>query len=212
MKEIDLTQGNDGTIRDLLKPAALAIKDGSLVVLPTMTYYALCADALNPDAVKRVFRAKERDASKPLIALVDSFEMAKPLVNDIPPSVRELEWKLGSKGITYVLQASDRLPEELTAGTGTVAIRFERNEVVQEILALIGQPVTAPSANIEGREPPRNVDEAVAQLRDWIEVAVRWYPSGAVAPTTVVDLSTSSPVVLREGTVPVADVHAVLGS
>ncbi len=211
MKEIDLTQGSDEKTRDLLRPAALAIKDGSLVVLPTMTYYALCADALNPDAVKRVFRAKERDSSKPLIALVDSFEMAKPLVNDIPESLKELEWKLGSKGITYVLQASDRLPVELTAGTGTVAIRFERNEVVQEILALVGQPITAPSANIEGREPPGNVDEAVAQLRDWIEVAVRWYPSGAVAPTTVVDLTAGTPAVLREGTVSVADVRAALG-
>ena len=71
-------------MRDLLRPVALAIKSGQLVILPTMTYYGLCADALNPDAVSRVFKAKGRDPSKPLIVLVDSFEMLKPLVDEIP--------------------------------------------------------------------------------------------------------------------------------
>ncbi len=211
MRIIDLTERSDEPTRDLLRPVALAIKDGDLAILPTMTYYGLCADALNPDAVGRVFKAKGRDPSKPLIVLVDSFEMLKPLVEEIPPVARELEWRLGAKGLTYVLKASDRLPSELTAGGETIAVRLERNEVVQEILALVGQPITAPSANHEGEEPPRNVDEAVRALRDWIEIAVRWYPSSATAPTTLVDLTCDVPTVLREGTVPAADIAKVVG-
>ena len=77
MKEIDLTGRSDETTRELLGPAALALKDGRLVIIPTSTYYALAADAMNPAAVRRVFAAKKRDPSKPLIALVDSFEMMR---------------------------------------------------------------------------------------------------------------------------------------
>ncbi len=212
MKIIDLTARTDEPTRDLLRPAALAIKNGDLTILPTMTYYGLCADALNPDAVGRVFKAKGRDPSKPLIVLVDSFEMLKPLVAEIPPVARELEWRLGSKGLTYILKASGRLPVELTAGTGTVAVRLERNEIVLEILGLVGQPITAPSANREGEEPPRTVDAALSALRDWVDVAVRWYASSATAPTTLVDLTGDTPKVLREGTVPAADVEKVAGA
>ncbi len=212
MRIIDLTERSDETTRDRLRPVALAIKNGDLVVLPTMTYYGLCADALNPDAVARVFRAKRRDPSKPLIVLVDSFEMLKPLVEEVPPVARELEWRLGAKGLTYVLRASDLLPAALTAGTGTVAVRLERNEVVQELLGLVGQPLTAPSANIEGEEPPRTADAAVAALQDWIEAAVRWYASSATAPTTLVDLTGAEPKVLREGTVAASEISRVLES
>lgn len=210
MREIDLTARSDESMRELLAPAARALKEGRLVVLPTTTYYALSADATNADAVRRVFSAKKRDAAKPLIVLVDSLGMMKPFVREIPESVKELEWKLGSKGLSYVLRASDLLPEEVTAGTGTVAVRVERNEVVLEVLSLLGQPIVAPSANIEGAAPPRRVDDAVAPLRDWIEVVVRWYATTATSASTIVDLTGDSFSVLREGTVPAADVEKVL--
>lgn len=211
MKETDLTSRSDETVRERLYYAAEAIRNGGLVVVPTMTFYALSADAINADAVRRVFSAKRRDHTKPLVVLVDSFEMMKPLVTEIPPAAKELEWRLGKGGLSYVLSSSGRLPDELTCGTGTVAVRIDRNEIVQELLGLVGQPIVAPSANIEGRPPARNVDDAVAQLRDWIDVAVRWYPSSASEPSTIVDLTGGSHSVLREGTVPAADIAAVLG-
>jgi len=211
MRTIDLTARTDETTRDLLAPAALAIKSGGLVVVPTTTYYALAADALNPAAVARVFSAKRRDRAKPIIALCDSFEMVKPLVLDVPPAAKELEWRLGSRGITFVLRASSRVPVELTAGTGTVAVRIERNEVVRELLGLVGQPVTGTSANVEGRPPARTADDAAAQLRDWLEVVVRSAPAGAAKPTTIVDLTRPGEPVVREGTVPESDVRKFLG-
>jgi L-threonylcarbamoyladenylate synthase len=211
MREIDLTARSDESTRELLAPAVRALKDGSLVILPTTTYYALSADATNQDAVRRVFSAKERDAGKPLIVLVDSLGMMKPFVSEIPDAVKELEWRLGSKGLSYVLRASDRLPTEVTAGTGTVAVRVERNEVVLEVLSQLGAPIVAPSANIEGADPPRRVDEAIAPLRDWIEIAVRWYPATATAASTIVDLTGDGFSIIREGTVPAAAVGKVLG-
>lgn len=211
MKEIDLTARSDESRKELLRPAALAIKDGHLVIVPTSTYYALAADATNPKAVRRVFSAKKRDPSKPLIVLVDSFQMVKPYVLEIPPAAKELDWRFGGKGLTYVLGAASGLPEELTGGTGTVAVRVERNEVLQELLGLIGRPITGPSANIEGRPAPSNLDQAVAGLKDWIEVAVRGWPSKAGAPTTIVDLTGETPSLVREGTVPWDDLAKALG-
>ena len=210
MREIDLTARSDESTRELLAPAVRALKDGSLVILPTTTYYALSADATNQDAVRRVFSAKKRDAGKPLIVLVDSLGMMKPFVSEIPDAVKELEWRLGSKGLSYVLRASNRLPAEVTADTGTVAVRVERNEVVLEVLSQLGAPIVAPSANIEGADPPRRVDEAIAPLRDWIEIAVRWYPATATAASTIVDLTGDGFSIVREGTVPAADIGKVL--
>ena len=209
MREIDLTARSDEGLRDLLRPAALALKNGGLVVVPTTTYYALSADATNPAAVRKVFSAKKRDPKKPLIVLVDSFEM-KTVVAAVDQRVKELDWRFGGKGLTYVLAASDRLPDELTAGGGTVAVRVERNEVVQELLGLVGQPITGPSANIEGRPPPAKVDDAVAGLRDWVDVAVRWWPASAAGPTTIVDLTSEEPAIVREGTVSADDIAGVL--
>ena len=210
MREIDLTARSDEALKDLLRPAALAIKDGDLAIIPTTTYYALTCDALNPKAVRKVFSAKARDESKPLLVLVDSFAMMKTIVKSVDPRVRELDWRFGSKGLTYVLEAAPELPVELTAGTGTVAVRFERHEVVQELLALVGVPITGPSANAEGRPPPLSLDDALRDLRDWVEVAVRSWPSTAKAPTTIVDLIPEEPVILREGTVPEEDVRRAL--
>jgi L-threonylcarbamoyladenylate synthase len=210
MQEIDLTARSDESMRDLLRPAARALRDGALVVFPTTTYYALGADAMSPEAVRRVFSAKKRDRTKPLIALVDSFDMAKTLVGEVDSRARELDWRLGSRGLTYVLRASPRVPEELSAGGGTVAFRVERHEVVQELLGLFGGPVTGPSANLEGQRPAGRLDDAVAGLRDWIEVAVRWWPSAAPAPTTIVDLTSPDAKVVREGTVSEAEVAAAL--
>jgi L-threonylcarbamoyladenylate synthase len=144
--------------------------------------------------------------------LVDSFTMMKPFVASVPDAVKELEWKLGGKGLTYVLPTSGRLPDELTAGTGTVGVRIERNEVVRELLAMVELPITGPSANVEGEPPPATVDEAVRPLRDWVEVAVRWYRASVTSPSTIVDLSRDTPRVLREGTVPAADVLGLLGA
>lgn len=210
MRQIDLTARSDEALKDRLRPAALALKDGDLVIVPTTTYYALTCDALNPKAVRKVFSAKARDERKPLLVLVDSFAMMKTVVKSVDSRVRELDWRFGSRGLTYVLEAAPELPVELTAGTGTVAVRFERHEVIQELLALVGVPITGSSANAEGQPPPLSLDDALRDLRDWIEVAVRSWPSIATAPTTIVDLTGEEPAIPREGTVPEEDVRRAL--
>ncbi len=210
MREIDLTQRSDEKLRELLAPAALALKDGGLVVMPTSTIYALAADATNPKALRRVYAAKKRDPYKPILALVDSFAMMKTLVESIPPEVRDLDTRLGSRGLTFILRAAPGVPSELTGGTGDVGVRIERNEVVQELLSLTGTPLTGTSANVQGQGPATTVDEALRQLRDWVDVAIRWWPSTSGAASTIVDLTGTEPKVLREGTVPAEEIGKVL--
>jgi len=212
MNEIDLTARSEDSVRDLLRPVALAIKSGSLTIIPTTTYYALAADALNPDAVHKVFAAKRRDPAKPLIVLVDSFGMAAVVAAGIDPRVKKLDWRLGSRGLTYVLPAAPGLPAELTAGGGTVAVRVERNEVVQEVLSLTGTPVTGTSANVEGAAPPTRLDDALVPMRDWVDVAVRWWPSRTTAATTIVDLTSDEASIVREGSVSSDEVFRALAA
>ncbi len=210
MKEIDLTVRGEESQKERLRPAALALKEGRLIILPTTTYYGLAADALNPAALRRVYVAKRRDPSKPIIALVDSLEMMRPLVLSVPDEVKELDWRFGAKGLSFILKASPQLPPELTGGTGTVGVRIERNEVVQDILELVGQPITGTSANAEGKTPAVTADAALAGLASWVDVVVRWWPSQAAAPTTIVDMTGDQPVVSREGTVPTAEIMEAL--
>lgn len=212
MNEVDLTARSEESLRDLLRPVAVSIKSGGLVVIPTTTYYALAADALNPTAVRKVFSAKRRDPAKPLLVLVDSFGMAATVAAQIDPRAKRLDWRLGAKGLTYVLPAARGLPEELTAGGDTIAVRIERNEVVQELLSLTGTPVTGPSANIEGEPPPVRLDDALVPLRDWIDMAVRWWPSRAAAASTIVDLTSEEARVVREGVVPAEEILRILSS
>jgi L-threonylcarbamoyladenylate synthase len=211
MKVIDLTAKSDETQKEMLAPVARSVKAGDLVIVPTTTFYALAADALNARALRRVHAAKKRHPSKPFIVLVDSLEMIKPLARIIPEELKEIDWRFGRKGVTYVVPAAPGLPSELTGGTGTVAVRIERNEIIQDLLALVGQPVTGPSANVQGGPPPSTMDEAVAAVGDSAAVAVRWWRSTAAAPTTIVDLSREEPALIREGTVPWAEIAAVLG-
>jgi L-threonylcarbamoyladenylate synthase len=211
MREIDLTARSEESRRDLLRPAALAIREGDLAIVPTTTYYALAADALNATAVRRVFSAKKRDPGKPLIVLVDSFGMARLLTGPVDSRAKELDWRFGAKGLTYVLPAARGLPTELTAGGETIAFRVERNEILQDLLSLTETPITGPSANPEGAPPPTRLEDAVAPLRDWVEVAVRWHATGATAPSTIVDLTRSAPRILREGSVAAEDVLRALG-
>jgi L-threonylcarbamoyladenylate synthase len=210
MKDIDLTVRGEESQRERLRPAAMVLKDGRLVILPTTTYYGLAADALNPSALRRVYAAKRRDPSKPIIALVDSLEMMRSLVVSVPDEVKDLDWRFGSRGLSFILRASPQLPPELTGGTGTVGVRIERHEVVQDILELVGQPITGTSANMEGRPPPVTADAAVAGIGSWADAVVRWWPSQATAASTIVDVTGEVPSVIREGTVPTSEITDAL--
>lgn len=153
--------------RQLYELAAGVLAGGGLVALPTETVYGLAADAFNPDAVARVFEVKERPSFDPLIV-----HLAHPrdlsLVADIPEEFRELVEKLGKLfwpgPFTMVLPKTDKVPDIVTSGLDTVAVRVSAHPVMRGVIKALGRPVAAPSANRFGRISPTSAGAVMKEL------------------------------------------------
>ncbi len=183
----------------MLKEAATVLLTGGLVAFPTETFYGLGANALDPAAVRRVFLAKGRPEPKPVLVLVDSVEMAESLVKEIPPRARDLMAKYWPGPLTLVFKATGSVPEELTAGTGTIGIRLSRHPVAFELVHAAGVPVTAPSANLSGAEPPTTAADVNRTLSGKIELILDGGATTGGLPSTILDVTVTPPRVLRHG-------------
>lgn len=188
------------------EPAALqeavgCLKQGGLVAFPTETFYGLGADALDPEAVARVFTAKGRPESKPLLVLVDSREMAESLAADLSDLARRLMAAYWPGPLTLVVRAAPELPSELTAGTGTVGMRIPAHPVALGLVRAARVPVTAPSANLSGAEPPTTAEEVHRVFEGKIDLILDGGPTPGGRPSTVLDVSISPPRLLRAGAI-----------
>lgn len=193
--------GVDATYPDpaALEEAVAVLRAGGLVAFPTETFYGLGANALDAEAVGRVYTAKARERSKPLLALVDSLAMAESLVAEVPITARELMARHWPGPLTLVLKAVAQLPEALTAGTGTIALRVPGHPVALGLVRAARFPVTAPSANPTGAVPPTTASEVEDALGDRIDVILDGGPTKGGLPSTILDVSVSPPRLLRRG-------------
>src|SRR5947209_8190054 len=147
-----------------LQTAAGFLRDGGLVAFPTETFYGLGANAFDPDAVSRVFRAKGRPANLPLLVLVDSTQMVRTVAADVPVRAERLMARHWPGPLTLVLPARPELPTALTAGTGTIGVRLSGHPLARALVWTAGLPVTAPSAKPHGAASPMTAGEAEAGL------------------------------------------------
>ena len=184
-----------------ISEAATALRAGGLVAFPTETFYGLGAAALQPAAVRRIFEIKGRPDDRPLLVLVDSVAMAAEVAREIPPRARALMERHWPGALTLVLPASPRVPREVTAGSGTVGVRLSAHPVARALVTALGGPVTAPSANPTGREPPTTAAEVVAYFGDRLALVLDGGPTPGGAPSTVLDVSVDPPRVIRAGAV-----------
>ena len=187
--------------------AAGLLRAGRLVAFPTETVYGLGADALNPDAVARVFAAKGRPGNNPLIVHVAHVEQVAAVAADFPPVAKRLAAAFWPGPLTLVLPKSLRVPDGVTAGGPTVAVRLPGHPVAAALLFAAGVPVAAPSANRSGRLSPTvaaHVEDGLADL------VLDGGPCPGGLESTVVDVT--GPVrLLRPGLVTVAQLEAVAG-
>jgi L-threonylcarbamoyladenylate synthase len=184
-----------------LETAARLLRARALVAFPTETFYGLGANALDEGAVSRVFHAKGRPADKPLLVLVDSVEMVGRVAQDVPPVARRLMARYWPGALTLVLRAHADLPDALTAGTGTIAVRLPGHPVARALVSALGGPVTAPSANPHGKASPRTADEVIAGLGDRVDLVLDGGATPGGPASTLLDLTRTPPVVLRAGAV-----------
>ena len=200
----------DGLDERKIKVAARLILGGKLVAFPTETVYGLGADALNEKAVRRIFEAKGRPADNPLIVHIAEFDDLKKLAREIPEEARLLAKKFWPGPLTIVLPKREEVPLVTTGGLDTVAVRMPAHPIA---LALIraSTPVAAPSANISGKPSPTLAEHVVDDFYGKIEAIIDGGPTWVGVESTVIDLSSGRPTLLRPGGLPLEEIENVIG-
>jgi L-threonylcarbamoyladenylate synthase len=193
-----------------LAAAAGVVRSGRLVVLPTDTVYGLGCDAFNSTAVRALLTAKGRGPQMPVPVLVGSWTTIDGLVLSVPDTARKLVEAFWPGGLSLVLPHAPSLTWDLGDTRGTVMLRMPLHPVALELLRDVG-PMAVSSANRTGHQPATTVAQAQAQLGDDVAVYLDGGPSGDPVPSTIVDLTGSNPMLLREGAVTADQVSDVLG-
>ncbi len=190
--------------------AVTALKGGRLVVMPTDTVYGVGADAFNSDAVAALLSAKGRGRDMPVGVLVGSWHTIEGLVYTMPDGARDLIRAFWPGALSLVVAQAPSLRWDLGDTRGTVMLRMPLHPVAIELLREVG-PMAVSSANVSGRPPALNAEQARDQLGDLVGVYLDSGPSQQQAASTVVDLTGATPRILRAGPVSADRIAEVLG-
>lgn len=204
------TQRLTSSKEDIQKAGAL-LKQGELVAIPTETVYGLAANALDGNAVSRIFEAKGRPGDNPLIVHVTSLKEVEDLVAFVPPVLEDLAKAFWPGPLTVILEKSDLIPPEVSAGLDTVAIRMPSKKCARDIIQAAGVPLAAPSANTSGLPSPTTAEHVLHDMDGKIAAVVDGGPSEVGVESTVLTLCTRVPRVLRPGKVTPEELFDVLG-
>jgi L-threonylcarbamoyladenylate synthase len=191
--------------------AAAILRAGGLVAFPTETVYGLGANALDANAVERVFAAKGRPATNPLIVHVADKADARGLVSHWPETADRLASAFWPGPLTLVLPKAERVPAVVTAGGPTVAVRVPAHPVALALLRACGLPLAAPSANRSSRLSPTRAAHVLAGLKDRIDLLLDAGPTCGGIESTVLDLTQTPPCTLRPGLIGPPDIEALIG-
>ncbi|HEY3559053.1 MAG TPA: L-threonylcarbamoyladenylate synthase [Kribbella sp.] len=197
--------------RNDVEHAAQVLRAGGLVGMPTETVYGLAANAEDPAAVRRIFQAKGRPPSHPLIVHLGDAGQLSDWAEDVPPTARLLAETFWPGPLTLVLRRGRRVPLETTGGLETVAVRVPDHPVALALLSAFGGGVAAPSANRFGSVSPTTADHVRAELGDAVDFVLDGGPCGVGVESTIVDVTSGEPSILRPGGVTSEDLEAVLG-
>lgn len=181
-----------------IEEAAKIIKEGGLVAFPTETVYGLGADALNPEAVKKIFIAKGRPQDNPLIIHVCSKDI-RHLVSEVPDIAQKLIDKFWPGPLTVILKKKDIVPDVTSASLSSIGIRMPKNEIALKLIKISGTPIAAPSANISGRPSPTDIQRCIQDLDGRVDYIIGGEKCRVGVESTIVDCTVYPPVVLRPG-------------
>ena len=191
--------------------AADMLKNGAVVAIPTETVYGLAANAFDADAVRRIFSAKGRPQDNPLIVHISNICELYPLVTEVPETALKLAEAFWPGPLTMVLEKSDLLPDIISAGLDTVAVRMPSHPIASEIIRLSGCPLAAPSANISGKPSPTAAEHVVTDMMGKIDGIVMSNDSEVGVESTVILLANGQKRLLRPGGVTIEMLESVIG-
>jgi len=208
---VTLSTHTPGLFAEAAKRAAELLHAGEVIALPTETVYGLAANALNPEAVARIYEIKGRPAHNPIICHVASHALARRCVANWPVLADQLERAFWPGPLTMVLNRSDAIPDIVTAGGATVGIRWPGHPFIQEVIKACDFPLAAPSANLSNQLSPTSAEHVLKQLGGRIPLIVDGGLCNVGIESTVIDASTSPPCLLRPGMIHEEALLAVTG-
>ena len=193
-----------------LHKVANLLKAGKTVVFPTETVYGLGANALDPEAAKKIYEAKGRPSDNPLIVHISKKEDVDFLAGNISQDAKLLMEAFWPGPLTLILDKSDNVPIETTGGLMTVAIRMPSNPIARKLIDLAGVPIAAPSANISGRPSITSSKYLVEELCERVDAIIISEDSEIGLESTVIDMTASTPVILRPGKIGKTEIEKIL--
>ena len=189
------------TITNSVKIAADFIKKGEVAAFPTETVYGIGANAYDEKAVRKIFIAKGRPADNPLIVHIARKKDISVLAKEITPSAKKIISKFFPGPVTVILKKNEIVPDVVTAGLDTIAIRMPSSKIARELIQLSGVPIAAPSANLSGSPSPTNFIHVLRDLRNKIPCVLVGPAAKYGLESTVIDCTGKFPVILRPGSV-----------
>lgn len=194
-----------------VRDAAAILRRGGLLGIPTETVYGLGADALNEDAVSRIFLAKGRPQDNPLIIHVPDASWLESYCRDVPPAAYRLAERFWPGPLTMILPRRDIVPLQTTGGLETVGVRCPNHPVTLAIIEAAGVPIAAPSGNTSGRPSPTTAAHMIEDMDGRIDGIVDGGPCTVGVESTIIDLTVTPPRLLRPGGLPLESLRQVLG-
>lgn len=195
---------------EVLRYAASFLARGSVIGIPTDTFYGLAADPFNLAAVEEIYRVKGRPETRALPILVRSLEQAMQLAREVPQNFLRLAQEFWPGALTLVVDAANRLPLKVTANTGKVALRWPKSDVARRLIDEFDGPITGTSANISGFPSCSNAEQLMKQLGGRLSLVLDGGETGAVLGSTIVDVHGGAWKIIREGAIPVAEIEKAL--
>ena len=197
--------------KDILEEAAEILRKGGLVAFPTETVYGLGANGLDGEACKKIYEAKGRPSDNPLILTIGDINGLYPIVKNVTENAKKIIDAFWPGPITLVLPKADCVPESVTGGLDTVAVRYPSNKIAQELIKTAGIPVAAPSANSSGKPSPTRASHVEFDLSGKIEMIIDGGAADWGLESTILDVSAEKPILLRPGAVTKEMIEDVVG-
>ncbi|MDH4028609.1 MAG: L-threonylcarbamoyladenylate synthase [Nitrospirota bacterium] len=190
---------NEDNMDRIVSEARRILTTGGFIAYPTESYYALGVLATDEEAVERLYELKKRPADKPLPVIVGSADGLLSIVKNVPGQAKSLMEKFWPGPLTLIFNAADTVPALLTGGTGRVAVRIPGESAALRLAGSIKLPITSTSANPSGEDPADTVNTIIKYFREEIDLIIDAGKTPGGRPSTIVDVTVTPPVVLREG-------------
>lgn len=207
MRTIILNQSN---FKDNLDLCINYLQQGEVIAFPTETVYGLGCDFYNPVAAKKIFELKDRVYDKPLTAHISDLAVVEKLVEFIPEEFYVLADKFLPGPLTIILKKNQSVSDVVTGGKNSIGIRFPDNQLALELISAFGKPLAATSANISGQPPAITIEDIIDNFNNKIPIIIDGGITVHQIASTVIDLSSNEPALLREGAIPKIELEKIL--